>query len=142
MNELELHPLFNALLNTTSAILLFVGYGKIRAGARDAHKFSMLSAFVVSSVFLVSYLARFALAEGPKTFPGDGVWKIVYLGILFSHMILAAAVPVMAIVAIRYALQGEFERHKKWAKPAFPIWAYVSVTGVVVYAMLYHWPVA
>lgn len=136
----ELHALFNAALNFSSGVLLVIGYRAIKSGSRDLHKKFMLGTFAMSALFLVSYAIRFVLAEGPKTFPGEGVAKALYLGLLFSHMILAMAVPVMAVVAIRHALNERFEQHKKWAKPLFPIWVYVSVTGVMVYAALYHYP--
>lgn len=135
-----LHAAFNASLNFLSGVLLVVGYRAIKSGARATHKKFMLGTFSVSALFLVSYAIRFVLAEGPKTFPGEGLAKAAYLGILFSHMILAMAVPVMAVVAVRHALNDRFDAHKRWARPLFPIWVYVSVTGVVVYAMLYHWP--
>jgi uncharacterized membrane protein YozB (DUF420 family) len=141
MSDLELHPLLNAALNMTSAALLVSGYFAIKSGERDRHKRFMLSALVVSAAFLVSYLIRFVGAGEPKPFPGEGGFKVLYLGILFSHMILAAAVPVLAIGSVWWALKREdFVRHKKWAKLTFPIWTYVSVTGVIVYAMLWHWP--
>lgn len=136
---LQLHPLFNALLNATSAVLLFMAYVAIKNGERERHKKLMLTAFGVSSAFLVSYLIRFYVS-GTTPFPGAGVSKVIYLTILFSHMALAAFVPVGAILAIVWGLKGRFASHKKLVKLVFPVWAYVSVTGVVIYAMLYHWP--
>lgn len=134
------HPFFNACLNATSAVLIFMAYAAIKQQKREQHKKLMLTAMGVSAVFLVSYLIRFALAGKPTPFPGDGAWKVIYLVILFSHMILAAAVPVLTIQSIRLALKGDLVTHKKWVKYAYPIWLYVSVTGVVVYLMLYHFP--
>jgi putative membrane protein len=135
----QLHPLFNALLNATSAILLFMAFIAIKGGDKERHKRLMLSAFGVSSAFLVSYLIRFYMS-GTTPFPGTGAAKAVYLTILFSHMALAAIVPVGAILAIAWGLKGKVASHKKLVKVVFPVWAYVSVTGVVIYAMLYHWP--
>jgi uncharacterized membrane protein YozB (DUF420 family) len=133
----ELHPFANACLNFTSGLLLVIGYVRIKQGARDAHKSAMLSAVVVSALFLVSYLARYALT-GSHAFPGEGLVKSIYLVILFSHMTLAAAVPVGVVVAIRRALRADFAGHRRIVRWLFPTWAYVSVTGVVVYVMLYH----
>lgn len=137
MEGFELHPFANACLNFTSGLLLVIGYVRIRQGARDAHKQAMLSAVVVSALFLVSYLVRFALT-GSHAFPGSGPVKTAYLVILFSHMILAAAVPFGVVVGVRRALKGDFAGHRRVVKWLFPTWAYVSVTGVVVYVMLYH----
>lgn len=136
----EFHPFFNSCLNFSSAVLLVLGYRAIKGDHRERHKRFMLGAFVVSILFLVSYVARF-LVSGTHVFPGTGGVKLFYLSILFSHMALAAVVPVLAVGAIWFALKrGDFVRHKKWARLAFPIWTYVSVTGVMVYLMLYHWP--
>ena len=135
---LALHPLFNACLNFTSGVLLVIGFVAIKSGEKERHKAFMLGAFGVSTLFLISYVIRF-LREGTHVFPGEGLLKVAYLSILFSHMVLAAIVPVLAIGALFFALKrADFERHKKWAKPLFPIWVYVSVTGVIVYWMLYH----
>lgn len=136
---LELHPLFNALLNATSSVLLFMALIAIKGGDVERHKKLMLSAFGVSTVFLVSYLIRFYVS-GTHPFPGTGAAKVVYLTILFSHMVLAALVPFGAIFAIVWGLKGRVASHKKLVRFVWPIWAYVSVTGVVIYAMLYHWP--
>lgn len=136
---LQLHPLFNALLNATSFVLLCLAYVAIKGGDSARHKKLMLSAFGVSCVFLVSYLLRYALT-GNTPFPGEGAARTLYLTILFSHMALAAFVPIGAILAIRFGLKGRFASHKRLVKWVFPSWAYVSVTGVVIYAMLYHWP--
>ncbi len=136
---LQLHPLFNALLNATSGVLMFMAYAAIKSGDRQRHKRLMLSAFAVSCAFLVSYLLRVYL-HGSTPFPGTGAVKVVYLTILFSHMVLATVVPVGIVVAILWALKGRFSAHKRLVKVVFPGWAYVSVTGVVIYAMLYHWP--
>ena len=129
--------LCNALLNGTAAVLLCLGFVMIRAGRRETHRTLMTSAFVVSAVFLASYLSRVALT-GTHLYPGHGTMKAVYYSVLFSHMTLAAATPVLAIMALYFARQGRFAEHKRVTRWALPIWLYVSVTGVVVYVMLYH----
>lgn len=129
----------NAGLNSLSAVLLGLGYYFIRRRRIAAHRLCMLSAFVVSGVFLLCYLTRFALT-GTHRFPGDGAAKLAYLTILLTHMMLAAVTPVLAIRAIWLATKGRIAEHKRLVRYAWPIWMYVSVTGVIVYAMLYHWP--
>ncbi len=134
----EILPTVNAGLNSLSAVLLGTGYYAIRNQHRELHRKCMVSAFAVSSVFLVCYLVRVALT-GTHHFPGSGVAKFVYLGILISHMVLAAVTPVLAVRALYLAYHGRFPEHRRIVRYAWPIWMYVSVTGVVVYLMLYHW---
>jgi uncharacterized membrane protein YozB (DUF420 family) len=133
-------PAVNALLNGTAAILLLRGYSLIRAGRRDAHKKTMIAAFCVSTVFLVCYLVYHANV-GAVYFQKTGFLRYLYLTILFTHTVLAATVPVLAIITLRRALKaektGDFRRHRRIARWTLPIWLYVSVTGVVVYLMLY-----
>lgn len=129
----------NAGLNATSALLIVFGWRAIRAGQRDRHRTLMLSALGVSTVFLIGYLTRVALS-GTHRYPGHGVLKAVYLTLLGSHMLLAAVTPVLVIMAVWLALKGRLERHKRVVKYALPIWLYVSVTGVLVYLMLYQLP--
>jgi uncharacterized membrane protein YozB (DUF420 family) len=130
-------PMINAGLNSTSAVLLLMGYSFIRRGNRQAHRFCMVTAFGVSVVFLVSYLVHHALA-GIIHYQGQGWVRQLYFFILTTHTILAVAVPVLAILTLRRALKGDFEKHRKIARITFPIWLYVSVTGVIVYFMLYQ----
>ena len=130
-------PALNACLNATSAVLLVTGYRLIRSGQRDAHRKVMLTAFGTSILFLISYLIYHAQV-GSVPFEGQGKIRIVYFTILISHTILAATVPFLAIIALRRGLKGEFARHRKIARWTLPIWLYVSVTGVVVYLMLYR----
>ncbi len=130
-------PMINACLNALSALLLLMGYGFIRRGNRNAHRFCMVTAFTVSVVFLVSYLVHHALA-GIVYYQGQGLARTLYFLILWTHTPLAALVPVLAILTLRQALKGNFDKHKKLARITFPIWIYVSVTGVVVYFMLYQ----
>ena len=129
-------PALNACLNATSAVLLVTGYRLIRSGQRDAHRKVMLTAFGTSILFLISYLIYHAQV-GSVPFQGQGAIRIVYFTILISHTILAATVPFLAVIALRRGLKGEFARHRKIARWTLPIWLYVSVTGVVVYLMLY-----
>lgn len=133
-------PAVNAILNGTAAILLVRGYSLIRAGRRDAHKKTMIAAFCVSTVFLVCYLVYHANV-GAVYFQKTGFLRYLYLTILFTHTVLAATVPVLAIITLRRALKaektGDFRRHRRIACWTLPIWLYVSVTGVVVYLMLY-----
>ncbi|HVZ79355.1 MAG TPA: DUF420 domain-containing protein [bacterium] len=130
-------PALNAGLNGTSAFLLLAGYTFIRRGNRSAHRFCMVTAFSVSVVFLASYLIHHALA-GIVYYPGHGWSRTLYLWVLGTHTVLAVLVPFLAIATLRRALQGDFARHRKIARITFPIWLYVSVTGVLVYFMLYR----
>lgn len=130
-------PIVNAILNATAAVLLIIGYVLIRQYKTFAHQNVMISAFVVSCVFLVSYLV-YHYNVGSVKFDKPGWVRTVYLCILATHTILAAAVPVLAILTLRLALKGRFEKHRALARWTLPIWLYVSVTGVVVYLLLYQ----
>jgi uncharacterized membrane protein YozB (DUF420 family) len=134
-------PAVNATLNGTSAVLLATGYGFIRRGRVAAHRAMMISAFTTSVVFLGCYLTYHyiivARGEGVVHYPHAGAVKNIYLTILFTHTVLAAAVPILAIITLRRALKGDFVRHRAIARWTLPIWLYVSVTGVIVYLMLY-----
>jgi putative membrane protein len=124
-------------LNATAAVLLIAAFVLIKQGRRQAHKRVMLTAFTVSSLFLISYLVYHAQV-GSVHYPHTGLIRNVYLTILTTHTILAATVPVLAIITLRRGLKGAFVRHKAIARWTLPIWLYVSVTGVVVYLMLYQ----
>jgi putative membrane protein len=130
-------PLLNASLNATAAVLLVAGYTFIRRGNVRLHRASMISAFAVSTLFLLSYVVYHANA-GSKRFPGQGPIRAVYFVILITHVVLAAAVPPLALVTLARGLKGRFKRHVAIARWTLPIWLYVSVTGVVVYLMLYR----
>lgn len=132
----DLLPPLNAALNATSALLLLSGYRAIRAGDREGHRRRMLAAFAVSGLFLVSYLTR-VLLTGTHRFPGEGWLRIGYLALLASHTALAAACLPLIIGALAFGLRGDFERHRRIARWTLPTWLYVSVTGVVVYVLLY-----
>lgn len=130
-------PTLNAALNAASAVLLVLGYRYIRRREIRAHRVCMLAAFGASTVFLVSYLT-YHYQVGSVRFSGTGWLRGAYLTILASHTLLAALVPPLAIVTLSRALAGRFDRHRRIARWTLPIWLYVSVTGVVVYWMLYH----
>ena len=135
----DLLPGINASLNATSAVCLLLGFRSIRAGRRSVHRRFMLGAFGASSLFLVFYLTRFALT-GTHRFPVEGGWKAIYLGVLFSHMLLAAVLLPMVLRTLWLPLHGRFPEHRRIARFTFPVWVYVSITGVLVYFMLYHLP--
>ena|SRR5271165_297716 len=130
-------PAINATLNGTAAVLLTTGYILIRKRAVDAHRRVMIAAFAVSSVFLICYLIYHSQV-GSVHYPHAGVLRTVYFAILISHTLLAATVPVLAIITLRRGLKNDFNRHRRIARWTLPIWLYVSVTGVVVYLMLYQ----
>ncbi len=134
-------PTVNAFLNATAAVLLVVGYILIRQKKREAHRKVMWAAFATSIVFLISYLV-YHFQVGSVKFPGTGTIRAVYLSILLTHTVLAAAVPVLAIVSLKRALAARFDKHRTIARWTLPIWLYVSVTGVIVYWMLYRMPLA
>ena len=131
--------LVNAVLNATSGILLFSGRRAIKAGNRETHRRLMIATVITSAVFLVCYLTRVALS-GTHVDPHHGVLHVVYYAILGTHMILAMTVPVFALTLLWLGTKGRFAKHKKIARWGFPIWMYVSVTGVLVYVILYHVP--
>jgi uncharacterized membrane protein YozB (DUF420 family) len=132
-------PSVNALLNATATVLLLAGYWLIRRGQVAGHRNAMLAAFGVSILFLTSYLVYHAQV-GSVCYPGTGILRGVYLAILVTHVVLAAAVPFLAVVTIYLGLRNRREKHRKLARWTFPIWLYVSVTGVVIYLMLYRLP--
>lgn len=133
----QIHPTLNAALNASSAVFLVAGYVAFRRGDVSLHRTSMIAAVVASAVFLASYLARFAMT-GTHRYPGEGWDKLLYLVVLFSHMVLAALVVPMMLRALHLARHKRFEEHRRVTRWLWPIWMYVSLTGVVVYLMLYH----
>jgi len=130
-------PAVNATLNGLSAIFILTGYVLIRRGHRELHKRCMLTALVTSSLFLVSYVVYHANA-GSRPFPGTGVARAIYFAILITHVILAAAILPLALTTTARGLRAQYTRHVAIARWTLPIWLYVSVTGVVVYLMLYR----
>lgn len=130
-------PALNAGLNASSALLLLIGWRLIRAGRREAHKRVMVAALACSTLFLASYLA-YHYQVGSVRFRGQGWIRVAYFTVLLTHTVLAMAVVPLALVTLVRALQARFDRHRRIARIALPIWGYVSVTGVVVYWMLYR----
>ena len=135
------HPLAttNAVLNSIAALLLVAGWVFISRGQWRAHRAAMVAAFATSAIFLVSYLVYHAL-EGSRKYAGPESLRLVYYAILITHVILAAAVPVLALRMFFLAWKGRWDAHRRLGRVTMPIWLYVSVTGVVIYAMLYHLP--
>ena len=133
------HPLahVDAALNTVAFLLLVLGYILIKQGKEIIHKWVMLSAFAVSGIFLACYLTHHYMVGSVK-YPSDGPYRSFYLLILLTHIVLAATVPFLAGATIYFGLKDMRLWHRKLAKVTFPIWLYVSVTGVIVYLMLYH----
>ena len=129
-------PAVNASLNAVATVLLIYGYTLIRRGKREQHKKVMLSAFAVSIVFLISYLVYHA-EVGSVPYKGEGVMRAIYFTILIPHVILAATVPVLAGITLWRVFEERFDKHRKIARITFPIWLFVSITGVMVYLMLY-----
>ena len=136
MKWYEALPHVNATLNTVSVVLLVCGYVAIRRQNRQRHAALMVASFAVSVLFLTSYLL-YHYHAGHRSYDGEGAVRVFYFVVLISHVILAAAVPILAIITLYLAFRGRFERHRKIARWTFPIWLYVSVTGVIVYLMLY-----
>jgi uncharacterized membrane protein YozB (DUF420 family) len=132
------HPALNATLNGASAILLAAGYAAIRSGKRQLHKRLMLTAFFVSCAFLVSYVIYHFRIHQIIHFQGQGWIRPIYFTILISHTILAILIVPLIIITLRRALLDRFDKHRLIARWTFPLWLYVSVTGVIVYVMVYH----
>lgn len=130
-------PAINATLNALATVLLVAGLALIKAHRETAHKLCMYAAFLVSTVFLVSYLI-YHYTAGHVPFTGPQPIKTIYLLILFTHIVLAVTVPVLAITTIVLGIRDRRAAHRRWAKWTFPIWLYVSVTGVVIYVLLYQ----
>lgn len=133
-------PALNATLNGVATGLITAGFVLIKSGRREAHRRVMLTAAVVSALFLVGYVTHKALIHGVHTpFGGEGAIRAFYYTMLVSHIILAIAIAYLVPRTFLFAIRGDFVRHKAWARWTFPIWYYVSVTGVLVYFFLYQW---
>ena len=130
-------PALNATLNGLAAIFLTAGYVQIRRGHQERHKRCMLAALATSAIFLVSYVV-YHLNIGSRPFPGQGAIRLIYFAILITHVILAAAILPLALITAARGLRGQYGRHVRIARWTLPIWLYVSVTGVVIYLMLYQ----
>lgn len=143
MRLLQIFPHLNACLNALSGVFLISGFVLILKKRVHAHRFCMLSASIVSTLFLVSYITHHAIRTyyfglGPTRFAGDGLARPIYLTILTSHTVLAAVVGPFVVATLYRALKGRFEDHKRLARITYPVWLYVSLTGVIVYLMLYQ----
>ena len=133
-------PAVNAFLNGTAALLICTGVVLIRSGRQRAHRATMIAAFVSSSLFLCCYLYyHFAVLHGhPTHFPVPGWPRRIYLAILLTHTVLAAVVVPLVLITLTRGLKGRFDRHRAIARWTYPVWLYVSVTGVIIYLMLYR----
>jgi uncharacterized membrane protein YozB (DUF420 family) len=136
-SQYAIYPVLDASLNGTSAVLLVTAHGMIKHGRVALHRALMLAALFTSALFLVSYLYYHAHV-GSVHFQGQGWSRPLYFTILISHTVLAAAVVPLVIVTLVWALRGQFERHRSIARWTYPVWLYVSITGVIVYLMLYR----
>jgi uncharacterized membrane protein YozB (DUF420 family) len=133
-------PAIEATLNGVATVLITTGFVLIKRGNRSAHRACMLAAAVASALFLVFYVTYHALMRGAHTpFGGEGAIRWVYFVILWTHIPLAALIAFLVPRTFIFALKGNFERHRAWARVTFPIWFYVSITGVLVYLFLYKW---
>ena len=130
-------PHLNALLNSTSALFLTAGYSFIRAGRVRAHRNCQLTAFFTSVVFLISYLT-YHYYHGDTRFLGQGIVRPFYFTVLITHVVLAIVIVPLVLITLYRAARGDFIRHRKIARWTLPLWLYVSITGVIVYVMLYH----
>jgi uncharacterized membrane protein YozB (DUF420 family) len=130
-------PAVNALLNGTAGIFLTAGYVLIRRGRRALHKRCMLAALTTSALFLISYVV-YHLNAGSRPFPGQGPIRVVYFTVLITHVILAATIVPLALITATRGLRAQYDRHVRIARWTLPLWLYVSVTGVVIYLMLYQ----
>jgi putative membrane protein len=137
MSLAEVLPSINATLNGLSAVWIVVGYRSIKQKNIPLHRFSMQAAFITSSIFLICYLTRVYLT-GTHRYPGDGWMRTLYLGILLTHTILAVVTVPVVLRSLFLARNQRFVEHRKIARYSLPVWLYVSVTGVVVYLMLYQ----
>jgi len=133
-------PALNATLNALATVLITAGFVCIKTGRKNAHRALMLTAGFVSAVFLIGYATHKALIHGVHTpFGGEGPIRVVYYTMLVTHILLAMSIAYLVPKTFSLAIKGDFERHKAWARVVFPIWYYVSVTGVLVYFFLYVW---
>jgi putative membrane protein len=141
MNMLDALPAVNAVFNGITAICLLGGFLAIKAGKRQLHRAFMLAAFGAATIFLIGYLVH-TFAAGNTRFTGQGTWKGIYYSVLFSHMFLAVVVLPLVLRTLYLGLKSRFTEHRPLAVWTWPLWVYVSVTGVLVYVMLFHLPQA
>ena len=143
MDLLAVFPHWNALLNATSGVFLLIGFYFIRSGQVARHRATMITTSSISALFLLSYLSHHALRTyyfglGPTRFTGEGLIRPIYFTILTSHTILAAIVAPFILATLWRGLKGNYDKHRRLARLVFPVWLYVSVTGVIVYLLLYQ----
>lgn len=143
MDLLQIFPHLNATLNGLSGVFLIFGFYFIRTKQISKHRAAMLTAFTLSGIFLACYLTHHAIRTyyfglGPTKFTGEGIIRPIYFTILTTHTILATVITPFILIVLWRALKGKFEIHKKLARLVFPVWLYVSITGVIVYLMLYQ----
>lgn len=138
--HLPLLPTINSTLNGCAAVLLFLGWRAIKSGRRDAHRNLMIGAFVMSSLFLLCYLYYHLTAAGITRYQGHGAMRWVYFAILITHVPLAGLIVPFIVAAIWFGLKGRFDAHTRITRWLWPVWMYVSVTGVLIYLMLYILP--
>lgn len=140
MTFTEALPTINAILNGIATLFLTAGFFFIMSRRERAHRTCMVSAFCISVVFLFFYVLHKYLVQGVHTpFTGEGIWRTIYYVMLISHIILAIIIVPLILTTLTLILKGKRERHKKWARWTFPIWYYVSITGVLIYLFLYQW---
>ena len=140
MTFTESLPTLNACLNGTATILLTAGFIFIKNGREKSHRACMVSAFAVSVIFLFFYVLHKWLVQGVHTpFGGEGTWRSIYYTMLVTHIILAILIVPLVLTTLSLAIRGKRDKHKSWARWTFPIWYYVSVTGVLIYLFLYVW---
>ena len=133
-------PALNASLNALAVICLTAGFAFIKAGKKTAHRNAMVTALIVSALFLFFYLLHKYLKGGVHTeFQGDGFWRSFYYVMLITHVFLSVVMLPMIFRTLYLAIKGRFASHRKWARITYPVWYYVSVTGVLIYFFLYHW---
>ena len=133
-----LAPALNAILNGTAAVLLVIAHRFITRGKIEQHKRTMIAAFATSTLFLINYLTYHALIHGSKHFPAQGWVRYLYFTILLSHTVLAAVIVPLVLITLTRGLKRNYPKHRAIARWTYPIWLYVSVTGVVIYLMLYQ----
>lgn len=133
-------PAVNATLNGIATLLLTVGFILIKRGRKQGHGIAMFSAFCVSVIFLITYVVHKILVDWQHTpFGGEGFWRLFYFILLISHIILAMAIVPLVLRTLYLAARKRFEAHRRWARWTFPLWYYVSITGILVYFFLYQW---
>lgn len=140
MSFVEALPSVNASLNGLALLFLIAGFICIKSGQRKVHQYLMVSAFSLSVLFLITYVVHKILVKGVHTsFPGEGIWKMIYYPMLISHILLAIIIVPLVLITLNHARRSRFELHRAWARWTFPLWCYVSLTGVLVYGFLYLW---